>query len=273
MNPDLPLVVVRGGGDLATGVAHCLHYAGFPLIVLELPEPRAVRLAVSAAEAIFSGRHIVEGLVFERVDQVPKCDALPREFVPVMVDPDAISLSSLNPYGLIDARLKKRNIDSMIELAPMVVGLGPGFVVGDNCHAVVETKRGHTLGRVLWHLGEAAEIDTGVPGLVGGVSSDRLLRSPCAGELHAQAVIGDQLQGGDVIATVEGQSVLAPFTGRLRGLIHNGVTVAENEKIGDLDARGVRQHCFTISDKALAIGGAVLVAVLNGLHRQSSFGD
>ena len=267
MSLDLPLVVVRGGGDIATGVIHRLHKAGFPVVVLELPEPRVVRLPVSAAEAVYSGRHVVEGIVFEKIAQDRVRNAvLSKRWVPVLVDPEAVSLSELRPSVLIDARLRKRNLDSNTEMAPLVVGLGPGFVAGENCHAVVETKRGHTLGRVIWRLGEAAELDTGVPEPVAGFAAERVLHSPCDGVLYSKAKIGDLLRAGEFIATIHNQSVAAPFSGMLRGLIHDGVTVKANEKIGDLDPRSVYNHCFTISDKALAIGGAVLEAVFYWLQ-------
>jgi len=254
-------VVVRGGGDLATGVIYRLHRAGFAVTVLELAEPRALRRAVAAAQAVFVGQHETEGIKFEKVASVSK-NARPVQTVPVLVDPDGNSLAKLQPTVLVDARLKKRDIDCNCDLAPLVIGLGPGFSVGENCHAVVETQRGHTLGRVYWNSGDTAIADTGVAAVVAGHGDDRVLRAPCTGILQGQADIGDWLLAGAAAASVEGQQVCAPFAGILRGLMHTGLTVAANEKIGDIDPRDARENCFSISDKALAIGGGVLEAIL-----------
>jgi xanthine dehydrogenase accessory factor len=162
---------------------------------------------------------------------------------------------------VVDARVAKRNIDTQISDAELVIALGPGFVAGQDCHAVVETQRGHYLGRVIWQ-GRAAP-DTGVPGSIGGVENQRVLRAPCDGFVKPNAAIGDRINQGAVIAAVEGEPIIAPFTGVLRGLIHETVPVTTGLKVGDLDPRCIREHCFTISDKSLAIGGGVLEAILN----------
>lgn len=283
-----PLVVLRGGGDLATGVAWRLQRAGFRIAILELAQPRAVRRAVSAAQAVFAGSHTVEGLRFvaaphsqaaafatgqpwagivqptpaasvsANVD-VEKSDAA----VPVFIDEHFQLRTALNAHVLIDARLKKRGIDTHLEMAPLVVGLGPGFVVGRHCHAVVETQRGHTLGRVYAAQGAAALADTGIPEAVAGHAGARVLRAPCSGELLANFEIGALLEPGAVVCTVAGQGVSAPFAGVLRGLLQSGLQVAAGEKIGDVDPRSNLAHCFMISDKALAIAGGVLEAVLH----------
>ncbi len=258
---------MRGGGDLATGVIYRLHRVGFPVVVLELAHPRVVRRAVSAAEAVYAGRHTVEGMIVERVrDPTEAVGRLSVGIVPILVDPQAESLSELQPAVLVDGRMKKRNVNSRLDLAPLLIGLGPGFVVGENCHAVVETKRGHTLGRVYWS--GCAEPDTGVPESVSGFDVERVLRAPVAGIVQAQCEIGEPLQAGDLIATVDGQPVTAPFAGMLRGVIHSGVEVAAHEKVGDLDPRNVPDYCFLISDKSLAIGGGVLEAVLSWLRER-----
>jgi len=259
-------VVVRGGGDLATGVIYRLHRAGFAVTVLELAQPRALRRAVAAAQAVYSDRHEVEGILFEKVATASR-NARHAQTVPVVVDPGADSLAQLQPTVLVDARLKKREIDCNCNLAPLVIGLGPGFSVGENCHAVVETQRGHTLGRVYCERGDSALTDTGVPAVVAGHGEERVLRAPCAGALQAQAQIGDRLPAGVAAASVNGQPVGAPFSGVLRGLMHSGLTVAANEKIGDIDPRGARENCFRISDKALAIGGGVLEAILRRMRQ------
>ena len=253
-------VVMRGGGDLATGVICRLHRAGFSILVLELPQPRALRRSVSAAQAVFVGSHEVEGVMFEKVT-VPSIEMLPENTVPVMVDPNGVSLTHFRPHVLVDARMKKRNVDCDCGMAEFVVGLGPGFRVGENCHAVVETQRGHTLGRVYWNGGDAALPDTGVATVVSGYGDERVLRSPCVGVLESKFDIGDWLPEGQAAASVNGRDIAAPFAGLLRGLMHSGLTVSANEKVGDIDPRDVRQNCFTISDKALAIGGGVLEAI------------
>ncbi len=183
------------------------------------------------------------------------------------MDPGADSLAQLQPTVLVDARLIKREIDCNCGLAPLVIGLGPGFSVGDNCHAVVETQRGHTLGWVYWERGDSALPDTGVPAVVAGHGEERVIRAPCAGVLQAQAQIGDWLPAGVAAASVNGQPVGAPFSGVLRGLMHSGLTVAANEKIGDIDPRSARENCFRRSDKALAIGGRVLEAILRRMRQ------
>jgi xanthine dehydrogenase accessory factor len=259
-------VVVRGGGDLATGVIYRLHRAGFAVTVLELAQPRALRRAVSAAQAVYSGRHEVEGILFEKVATASR-NAWHAQTVPVVVDPGEDSLAQLQPDVLVDARLLKRGIDCTRDLAPLVIGLGPGFCVGGNCHVVVETQRGHTLGRVFWSTGETALEDTGVPETVAGHGGERVLRAPCAGERQGRAEIGDHLPAGTDAAGVDGRPGCAPFAGVLRGLMHSGLTVAANEKIGDIDPRSVRENCFRISDKALAIGGGVLEAILRQMHQ------
>jgi xanthine dehydrogenase accessory factor len=169
-------------------------------------------------------------------------------------------LKVLDATVLIDARMEKRNLGTRIDEAPLVIGLGPGFTAGVDCHAVVETNRGHDLGRVLWE--GSAEPDTGEPGVMIGQGRSRVLRAPVAGHVHAHRSIGDTIHGGEIIATVEGQPVIAAFTGVLRGIVHASVRVEPGMKIGDLDPRCEVKACFTISDKSLAVGGGVLEAVL-----------
>ena len=259
-------VVVRGGGDLATGVIYRLHRAGFPVIVLELAQPRALRRTVTAAQAMFTGRHEVEGILFEKISSA-SMNARTAQSVPVVVDPTADSLAQLQPTVLVDARLKKRDIDCNCGLASLVIGLGPGFSVGENCHVVVETQRGHTLGRVYSNAGDTALSDTGVAAVVAGHGDERVLRAPCAGVLQGQADIGDWLLAGAVAASVNGQPVSVPFAGVLRGMMHSGLTVSAHEKIGDIDPREAREHCFSISDKALAVGGGVMEATLHWMRQ------
>lgn len=259
--PTRPLVLIRGGGDLATGVAARLHRSGFDIVVLEIAEPRAIRRLVALAEAIFAGQVDVEDLHGVRCADVEAARAaLADGWIPVLVDPTADSRLVLEPVALVDARMRKVPPELGLEAAPFVVGLGPGFTAGVDCHAVVETQRGHHLGRVLWQ-GQAAP-DSGVPEAVAGHDRDRVLRAPASGVLEARQPLGGFLHAGDEIARVGGVSLRAPFGGVLRGLLHDGLEVTEGEKVGDIDPRGVPAHCLEISDKSLAVGGGVLEALL-----------
>ncbi len=258
------LVLVRGAGDLGTGVAHRLHRAGFTVMVTDLAQPTCVRRAVSWAEAMYAERVTVEGVTAVRVEDpmLGMAHTIVGE-VPVVVD-DASVVARMQPPIVVDARLAKRNLGTRLGDAKLVIGLGPGFTAGLDCHAVVETNRGHHLGRVFWE--GMAEADTGLPEPVRGFAGERVLRAPAAGVLMGSAQIGDRVQAGDVVATVEGQPIAAPFDGVLRGLVHDGLPVTAGMKVGDLDPRGVRENCFTISDKARSIGGGVLEAVLAGMR-------
>ena len=257
------LVCVRGGGDLATGVAYRLFRAGFPVVILELPQPLAIRQAVSFAQAVYTGETQVEGVEARLSAGVAEAVALAKSgTVAVMVDPAGYAIPRLNPTVLVDARLLKASGgDTSPEQALLVIALGPGYTVGRDCHAVIETNRGHDLGRVLWQ-GRAAP-DTGTPGAVKGRSGDRVLRAPTDGAVQSVVKIGDSVSSGQLIATVGGEPLRSPFAGVLRGLLHDGVPVPAGKKIGDVDPRGERRHCFTISDKALAVGGGVVEAILS----------
>ncbi len=268
MKIDRPLVMIRGGGDLATGVAARLHRSGFAVVVTEIAHPLAVRRLVALAEAVYAGEVEIEDLRGRRVEGVDAArQALAEGIIPVLVDPEAQSSRELQPLAIVDARMLKHAQTAELDTAPLVIGLGPGFSAGDNCHAVVETKRGHTMGRVLWQ--GSAEPDTGIPGQVAGHATDRVLRAPAAGEVLGEAVLGSLVEKGDRIATAGGVALVAPFDGVLRGLLHDGLQVATGAKMGDLDPRGRTDFCFQISDKSLAIGGAVLEALLSkpGIRR------
>jgi xanthine dehydrogenase accessory factor len=259
---DSILVCIRGGGDLASGIASRLVRAGFPVAILELPEPLVIRRTVAFAEAVYAGEVRIEGLTGRRVEGAEEARREAQTGrVPVLVDPAGASIGALAPAVVVDARILKANRGDLgRELAPLVIALGPGYTAGADCHAVIETMRGHRLGRVLWQ--GAAEPNTGVPGVIGGRTAERVLRAPAAGEVQSEAQIGDHVAAGQVVATVGGAPVASPFDGVLRGLLHDGVFVAAGFKIGDVDPRGVREHCFTVSDKALAVGGGVLEAIL-----------
>ncbi len=260
------LVVVRGGGDLGTGVAHRLYRSGFTVMVTELAQSMCVRRAVSFAEAVYAGQTTVEGVTARLVDDamLGMANAAMGE-VPVVVDAADDVMERMRPAIVVDARLAKRNLGTRIDEAPLVIALGPGFEAGVDCHAVVETLRGHNLGRVYWE--GRAEADTGLPEPVQGRAGERVLRAPAEGVFIGLRATGDMVQAGDEVARVGSEIIRAPFAGVLRGLIHDGVPVRAGLKVGDLDPRGVREYCFLISDKARSIGGGVLEAVLAGMPR------
>lgn len=261
-------ILIRGGGDLASGVAMRLNKAGFQVIISELPEPMVVRRMVSFAEAVFQGEIVVEGILAQRVGNSAEAVALAeKSIIPVLVDPMLERLNEIDPAVVVDARMIKRPPETGLNLAPLVIGLGPGFVAGEHCHAVVETNRGHYLGRVYWE--GAAEADTGIPGRVGTRQAERVLRAPCSGLLQTCCEIGDKVAPEEVVATVDGVQVKAVFDGVVRGLIHGGIRVQDGQKIGDIDPRLEREYCFTVSEKALAIGGAVLEAVVSRIDLKS----
>lgn len=263
------MILVRGGGDLASGVVLRLYRAGFRLLITELPQPLVVRRMVSFAEAVYAGRTEVEGIQAQRVENIHQAlDVIDAGKVPVLVDPTAQVLRSFSLNGtgprlgvLVDARMTKQPPEIGLDSAPLVIGLGPGFVAGENCHAVIETNRGHLMGRVIWHGGP--ETDTRIPESVDEHRSDRVLRAPANGKVQAFVAIGDHLDPEQPIAAVNGQIVQSPFRGVLRGLVHDGLSVSLGEKIGDVDPRDDPRYCTLVSDKSLAIGGGVLEAILS----------
>lgn len=259
------LIVIRGGGDLATGVAYRLHKAGFPLIVLELARPLVIRRKVALATAVLEGSIQIEDL-YGRLAPTPAAalEMATTDTIPVLISP-TIRIPHSAFRILIDARIAKRNIDTHIEQAPLVIGMGPGFTAGVDCHAIIETMRGHSLGRVIWE-GPALP-NTGTPGIIAGKGAERVLRAPVDGMVDWRVEIGDLVESGQVMGDVAGKPVTAPFGGVVRGTIAPGTAVTQGMKIGDVDARGNVQACFTISDKALAMGGAALEAILTFLNR------
>ncbi len=259
-------ILLRGGGDLASGVALRLHRAGFRVIITELPQPLAVRRSVSFAEAMYRGEIKVEGILARRADSALHAFDLAHEgIIPVINDPQAAILNNGPFAALIDARLTKQPPELGLDAAPLVIGLGPGVIAGENVHAVIETQRGHTLGR--GYRPGSASADNGQP----EGDPRRVLRAPAAGVLESSVEIGDHVTGGQVLAqirtgrsdsAVEVHPVIAPIKGVLRGLIHPGLAVEKGLKIGDVDPRDNPSYCFMVSDKALAIGGGVLEAIL-----------
>ncbi len=273
------ITIIRGGGDIASGVALRLHRAGLKLIITELPQPLAVRRLVSFAEAVYAGVVEVEGVTARCVASMPAAlEVIHNGQIAVLVDLHMQVLQSLGQSPgapelgvLVDARMTKRPPEFGTEGAPLVIGLGPGFIAGENCHAVVETNRGHNLGRVFWQ--GSAEADTGIPESVSSRRSERVLRSPTDGILVAHAHIGDHLEQGQLVAEVGGVPIQAPFKGVLRGLAHPGIPVIMGLKVGDLDPRDDPAYCTMVSDKALAVGGGVLEAILSRPELRSRLWD
>ena len=259
------IVLVRGAGDLASGVACRLHRAGLRVAMTELAQPLAVRRLVSFAEAIYAGEITVEGITAQRVkdhsDTLRILQVMSKGQIPVLIDPQGEAVRTLYPTVIVDARMTKLPPEQVRHTAKLYIGLGPGFTAGQNCHAVIETQRGHFLGRVIWSGG--SQPDTGLPEIVGNQSEERVLRAPGDGSFTGRAQIGQTIEAGQTIAEVGGQTITAPFGGILRGLLHDGLEVQRGLKVGDLDPRHDPSICSTVSDKALAVGGAVLEAILS----------
>ena len=262
MEPGKLTIVVRGGGDIATGTICRLHRCGFKVVVLEVEHPRAIRRAVSLAEAVYDGRQTVEGVTAERIERAEQCgDIWQRGHVPLLVDPRAESLGQLRPYAVVDAILAKRNLGTHKGMAGITIALGPGFVAGKDVDAVIETARGHDLGRVL--TTGSAMANTGIPGAVHGYTTERVLYAPQSGVLTVIRDIGSRVETGELLATINTTPILAPFPGIVRGIIRNQSLVHQGLKIADIDPRASETHnCFTISDKARCISGGVLEALL-----------
>jgi len=253
-------VVIKGGGDLATGVAHRLHRAGMRFVITELPQPLVIRRSVAFASAVFRGETEVEGVRARLIEPCQIEETWRKGAIPVLIDPEARIVNTLRPQVLVDAIMAKRNTGTRIDDAPLVIALGPGFTAGVDCHAVIETNRGHHLGRVI--TAGSTEPNTGVPGTIAGYTEERVLRAPCNGIFKAQCRIGDQVRAGQIVAYVNGLPVHAQIDGVLRGLLADSVPTMAGMKVGDIDPRRRIEYCFTISDKARAIGGGVLEAIL-----------
>jgi len=261
------LVIIRGGGDLASGVAVRLFRAGFPLMILEIERPTVIRLPVSFARAVYEGKVMVEEIEAVLIPSWEKAeDIIKKGKIPVLIDPEGSCIEKLSPTVIVDAILAKRNLGTRINQAPLVIGLGPGFTAGEDVNVVIETKRGHYLGRI-YYQGQAVP-DTGVPGEVGGESKRRLLRAPTEGKIVPLHQIGDLVKAGEIIAEVEGVPLNAEISGVLRGLIYPQSVVARGMKVGDIDPRGVREYCFTVSDKARSLGGGVLEVICTYLTKK-----
>lgn len=252
-------VVVRGGGDLATGIIYRLWKVGCSVLVLETRLPLVVRRTVAAASAVFDGSIQIEDMKAVLINSLEKFEKNSRE-VQVLIDPEGASIKKLKPDIVVDAIMAKQNLGTDKSMAPLVIAIGPGFSAPQDVHAVIETKRGHTLGRVITDGG--AIPNTGVPGMIKGYTTERLLRAPADGLLAPLRKIGDEVSAGELIGRVNGLEVRSQLDGVLRGLIHPSVPVTKGLKIGDVDPRGDPSHCWTITDKALAVAGGVLEVIM-----------
>lgn len=267
------LIIVRGGGDLATGTIYKLKKSGFPVLILEVSNPSAIRRNVAFCEAVYQGVQTVEDMTCYLAESLEQAQELLLEGkLAVLLDPAGESISKLKPMAVVDAILAKKNLGTNRNMAPVTVALGPGFTAGVDVDAVVETKRGHNLGRVFW-TGAAAP-NTGIPGIIGGYGKERVIHCPAKGILRNVKNITDTVSKGEVIAVVETENGIVPveatLDGILRGLIRDGYPVNVGFKMADIDPRAEEyNNCFTISDKARCIAGGVLEAIL---QRRSELG-
>lgn len=256
------LVLIRGAGDIATGIALRLRRSGMKVVMTDIARPTAIRRTVAFSEAIRCGSCAVENVTAcHAQDAAQALSLLADGVVPVLVDPSAACRTALLPDAMVDAILAKRNLGTAISDAPIVVGVGPGFTAGKDCHAVVETMRGHTLGRVIYE--GSALPNTNIPGLIGGFAGERVLRAPADGVFTGTRRIGDLVEAGDIVGYVAGDPMRCTIGGVLRGLLADGVMTTRGMKAGDVDPRGEPDYCYTSSDKALAVGGGVLEAILH----------
>lgn len=256
------LVIVRGGGDIATGAIHKLYRSGFPVVILEVEKPTAIRRKVAFCDAMYEGETVVEGVVCKKANSFEEVKKILSESkIPVIKDEDCDILKYMKPIALVDAILAKKNLGTHKEMAPITIALGPGFEAGVDVDAVIETQRGHDLGRILLE-GFPAE-NTGVPGIIGGYGKERVIHSPASGMIQNLSHISDTVTKGQTIALIGETRVEATIDGILRGIIKDGYPVHKGLKIADIDPRlEEKKNCFTISDKARCIGGSVLEAIL-----------
>lgn len=267
------VIVVRGGGDMATAVIHRLWRAGFCVLVLETDRPSAIRRQVAVSEAVYDGCATVEGMTAVRIHSLLQCEEMWKKGkVPLLVDPKAECIAQLRPAVVVDALIAKKNLGTHRSMAPLTIALGPGFTAGADVHAVIETMRGHNLGRIIYD--GCALPNTGVPGKIGGYASERVIHALHAGRIRHLRCIGDYVNQGEAIAVISDHEndypVEATISGLIRGLIRDGYDVPQGFKIADIDPRREEHaNCFTISDKARCIAGSVLELVCMQLLKGS----
>lgn len=257
------LVIVRGGGDLASGVIYKLYQCGYRILILECEKPSAIRREVAFCDAVYDGIKEVEGVVCRRISGTEECEKIWEQGeIPLLVDEDASVIPALHPAVVIDAILAKKNLGTSREMAPLTIALGPGFEAGKDVDFVVETKRGHQLGRIIRN--GAAIPNTGIPGIIGGYGKERVIHAPVSGRIRNLSNIADLVEKGQTIAMIGNTPVAASLTGVLRGIIHDGYEVFQGMKIADIDPRKEeKQNCYTISDKARCIAGGVLEIIIS----------
>lgn len=255
------MVLIKGAGDLATGIAYRLKKSGFDIVMTEIHKPTTVRRTVAFSQAVFDNEIAIEGIKGVKVNNINEIYEEIREGnIPIIIDEKAEIIKELRPDVVVDAIIAKRNLGTSIEDAPIVIGVGPGFEAKVDCHLVVETKRGHYLGKVI-EEGSAIP-NTGVPGNIGGYTKERIIRASSNGKIKPVVAIGDFVKKGDIVAYIDGVEVLAEIDGIVRGMLQEGIEVFKGMKSGDIDPRCEKDHCFTISDKARSIGGGVLEAIM-----------
>ena len=262
--------LIRGAGDLASGIALRLWHSGFDVAMTEIEHPTSIRRSVSFSDAAVNGRTDVEDVSAQRAENITHAhELLKRDILPVFVDPACDCRKELKPDVLIDAILAKRNLGTRITDAPIVIGVGPGFESGVDCHAVIETMRGHTLGRVIYE--GTALPNTNIPGRIGGFTGERVLRAPADGVFRGTRKIGDIVAADEIVGYVSDQPMKCTIGGVLRGLLADGALAHKGMKAGDVDPRGNKEYCYTVSDKALAIAGGVLEAILHLYTEREGF--
>lgn len=267
----MDLVIVRGAGDIASGIIHRLSRAGFKVLALEIDKPLSIRRKVSFSEAIYKGEVEVEGVKGVWIKDLGQLwGTIYKGYIPIYIDPKGEAIENLKPMAVVDSILAKKNLGTHRNMAPITIGVGPGFEAGVDVDLVIETKRGHNLGRVI-EKGRAIE-DTGVPAKVLGLGEERVIRAVSDGVFKSRYKIGDRVKKGDIIGHIGQEEVVAKISGVIRGLLKSGLPVREGLKIGDIDPRDRVDYAFTISDKARAIGGGVLEGILYLKSKEDSYG-
>lgn len=257
----MDIVVIRGGGDIATGIGHRLYKAGFKIIIFEKSQPLAIRRTVSFCEAIYRKEIIVEGVKAVCCNDVDSSlKAINEGNIPILIDPLGESIHKIKPIAVVDSILAKRNLGTNKSMAPITIGIGPGFTAGDDVDLVVESNRGHTLGKVIYK--GAAEENTGIPGNIMGFNEERIIHAVASGNIIWNYRIGDLIEKDQVVGSISGLEIKAAMSGLIRGLIKEGMYVEKGLKVGDIDPRGESVDPMTISDKARAIGGGVLEGIM-----------
>lgn len=257
----MEIIVVRGGGDIATGVCHRLFKAGFNVLILDIEKPTTIRRRVAFSEAIYSKEIVVEGVKAVHVNRIEDIfHEINKGNIPVYIDPTGQCINEVSPLAVVDSILAKKNLGTNMDMAPITVGLGPGFEAGVDVDLVIETKRGHFLGKVIYQ--GFAIANTSIPGNILGHTDDRIIRATAEGKVMPLIEIGDMVEKGQVICKIGDTQVIANISGIVRGMIKEGLYVTKGYKIGDIDPRGERENVFTISEKARAVGGGVLEAIM-----------